>query len=138
CKARSRVRRSRASPRIRIVWGTASARSLRCTARYASALDRIQDGLRDMSCPPGEGARRHEIAVEDARQRVAVGEIEIALAGNRDVELHRIDARAKEPLTLAAAQDGAQRFHQRRMQLAHSLRVLHVAALVQVFAVEQR
>src|SRR5437667_1699843 len=86
---------------------------------------------------PGEGARRHEIAIEDARQRVAVGEIEVALAGDRDVELHRVYARAKEPLALAAAQNGAQRLDQRRMQLPHALRALHVASLVQVFAVEE-
>src|SRR5437773_2027377 len=87
---------------------------------------------------PGEGARRHEIAVEDARQRVPVGEIEIALTGDRDVELHRVDPRPEEALALAAAQDGAQRLHQRRMQLPYALRALHVAALVQVLAVEQR
>src|SRR5438093_3749861 len=87
---------------------------------------------------PGEGARRHEIAVEDARQRVPVAEIEVALAGDRDVELDRVDALAEKALGLAFAQHRAQGLDQRRMHLAYALRVLDVAPLVQVLAVEQR
>src|SRR3954468_14313884 len=80
----------------------------------------------------------HQVAAEDARERVPVREVEVALAGDRYVELHRIDAAAEKPLALTAPQDGAQRVDQRRVQLAHALRMAHVSPLVQVLAVQQR
>src|SRR5262247_3077229 len=39
--------------------------------------------------------RRKQVALEDRRQRVPVAQVEIAERGDRDVELHRIDAVAK-------------------------------------------
>src|SRR5688572_2724464 len=97
----------------------------------------VENHVRDMPRTPGKGARRHQVALEDARKRIAVAQVEVPLAGNRDVELHRVDPAAEQPLRLAPAQHVAQQRHQVRMHLRHAARAAHVPALVQVLAVQQ-
>src|ERR1700752_1712269 len=80
----------------------------------------VEKHVCDMPRAPGECARRHKVAVEDARQRIAVAEIEVPLAGDRDVELHRIDALAEHALGLAPAQHIAQQRNQVRVHLVHA------------------
>src|SRR2546425_10654288 len=84
-----------------------------------------------------ESAPLHQIAAEDPRQRIAVAEVEVAFAGDRDVELPRVAALAEPPAALAAREHAAQRLDQRRVHISYSARARDVAALVQVLAVEQ-
>src|ERR1700712_5066301 len=67
-------------------------------------------------------ARRHEIAAEDRRQRVAVGQVEIAESGDRYIELHGIDTLAEVAAARASLEDFGKRGNQRRMHGADFFR----------------
>src|SRR5690606_6496864 len=86
----------------------------------------------------GALARRDEIAPEDGRERVTVGEIEVPEARDGDVELHRIDAAAKNPLAYPALEQATDGLQKRRMQPLDEGGSLEVPALVPVVAVRQR
>src|SRR5688572_16640045 len=55
--------------------------------RFISPPQCVENHVCDMPGARSKGARRHQVALEDARQRIAVAEIEIAFAGDRDIEL---------------------------------------------------
>src|SRR5688572_9132161 len=86
----------------------------------------VENHVCDMPRAGSKGARRHQVAVEDARQRIAVAEIKVPFGGDRDIELHWVDAFAEEPLRLAPAQHVAQQRDQVRMHLRHAARAAHV------------
>src|SRR5215470_15698907 len=75
--------------------------------------------------------RSGEVAREDLRQGVVVGQEEVRETRDRDVELQRVDAAAEQPLPLPAAQDLAQGRDQRRVRRADVPRALQMARAVQ-------
>ena len=84
---------------------------------------------------PGLG--RHQVPVEDRRQGVVVAQVEVGDAGDRDVELDRIDAGPEQAALGASLQDVRNGGDEGRMQRANAARALQVAGPVQVLAVEQ-
>ena len=83
------------------------------------------------------GLGGQQVALEDGGQRVAVAEVEVRQAGDRDVELHRVHAGAKQAGLVTALQHVGQRGHERGVHGTHLGRLLEVARPVQVLVVEQ-
>src|SRR5262245_64676694 len=68
---------------------------------------------------PATRRRVAEVAPEDRRQRLIVGEIEIADRGDGDVEVDGVEVRPKHALCDAAPQDVTDQGDERAVQLAH-------------------
>src|SRR4051812_27618230 len=71
-------------------------------SRLAASCGKRLDGTKialhqrlDVGKACGLRPRRHEIAAEDRRQRVPVGQVEITECGDRDVKLHGVDTLAE-------------------------------------------
>ena len=79
-----------------------------------------------------------EVAAEDHAQGGTVREIEEAQAGDRNVQLHRIDRDAKVAAYDTARDHGADHLDERRMHRFDLGRSLQVPSPLQVFGVEQR
>ena len=105
--------------------------------RRSSARRRSRGRRRDVRQALVLRRRRHQLAAEDGRQRVVVGEIEIGQAGDRDVELHRIDPRLQLAAPFAAREHVGEDLDQGRVHLPDPARALQVAGAVHVLAVEQ-
>src|SRR5262245_9964457 len=63
----------------------------------------------------GLAARGQQVALENGRQRMPVAQVEVAQAGDRNVQLHRIHAAPELPGARAALQQVAQHGDQRRV-----------------------
>ena len=79
-----------------------------------------------------------QVTAEDGRQRMAVGQVEVAERGDRDVQLHRVDAVAEQAFAAPALQDRIEHLHQRRVHVLDPCGALQVRCAMQVLAVEQR
>src|SRR5438128_6819902 len=67
-----------------------------------------------------------------------IGEVEVAKSGNRDIELQRIDAFAKDVFAAAALQNGAERRDERGIETARAPGFPQMACPMQILAVQQR
>ena len=96
----------------------------------AKVVDDHLDGLRFAVLDHGELT---EIAAENHTQRLHVGDVEIAEAGNRDVELQGIDIATEDATVGAAFQDVPQLVDEWRVKGGDVLESLQEPCILQVF-----
>lgn len=77
-----------------------------------------------------------ELPVEEQRERVLVGEVEVPQSGHGDVELDRIDTLAEDALLLAFAQDAAQGLRQFVVHGADDRRLADMPGAMKVLRVQ--
>src|SRR6185312_4213878 len=89
----------------------------------SSSGEIAENQVRDHGTAPADIAFRPHLALENAAERVLVGDVEHAERGDRLVDLHRVDAGAKQPVRLAALDHAREPVDDRSVERAHRLRL---------------
>src|SRR6516165_1989400 len=98
---------------------------------------RMQDQIGHMLAARASGGRAAEVLAEDRRQCRVVREVKVAQSGDRDIEMHRVDALSEDAVAHAFAEDLGDHGDQWRMQGFDPFGAAHMRRAAAVLVVQQ-